>query len=346
MEQAKSSRLVFVVGMHRSGTSAACAALDACGVSFGQELLDPMQGVNEAGFWEASEVVAINEALLDAAGTCWYAAGAPAERFDWTAAAFAPQRARIERFLQTLTASAAIVAVKDPRLCLTLPLWLRCAADLDLEVGACVVLRSPLAVARSLQSRDNFPLGYGLRLLTYYLRSLVPHLPAHTAYVHYEALLKEPVVQMTALAQTLALPLACERGASALNTRLQHQCVEDQTLSLQGWRGEPALVEALQESIEQRYPVAGVLASLADNLVLRGQELQRIGDAHSHALETVAQKDADIARVGDELSELHGLYAQSLAEIARRDRWKRPFRALRRLLAGAKAPEHVETMKR
>ena len=35
--------LLFLIGLHRSGTSALCAALHACGASFGQHLLEPME---------------------------------------------------------------------------------------------------------------------------------------------------------------------------------------------------------------------------------------------------------------------------------------------------------------
>ncbi len=55
----RESGVLFVVGMHRSGTSALCAALAARGVSFGSDLLGPMAGVNDEGFWEDAGVVAI-----------------------------------------------------------------------------------------------------------------------------------------------------------------------------------------------------------------------------------------------------------------------------------------------
>jgi hypothetical protein len=47
-----SRQLLIVAGMHRSGTSALCAALESVGASFGSELLEPMEGVNAEGFWE------------------------------------------------------------------------------------------------------------------------------------------------------------------------------------------------------------------------------------------------------------------------------------------------------
>jgi hypothetical protein len=65
------SLIHFVVGMHRSGTSALCAALAACGVSFGNRLLDAMAGVNDEGFWEDATVVSITEQLLALLDSRW-----------------------------------------------------------------------------------------------------------------------------------------------------------------------------------------------------------------------------------------------------------------------------------
>ncbi len=349
MEQGKSSRLMFVVGMHRSGTSAACAALNACGVSFGADLLEPMQGVNEAGFWEATEVVAINEELLNLAGHRWYSAHSELLAVDWLGEQFLPLRQRISSFLQALTAGAEIAAVKDPRLCLTLPLWLLCAQDTGARVSVCVVSRSPLAVAHSLQSRDAFPLGYGLRLLLIYLQALIAHLPEDTAYLSYEAMLADPVAGMEELADSLSLPLVVEQSRSAVLPSLQRQSNHEDTLSLQGWRGERAELQALQFHIEKTYGIDDTMVAAVESLVHRGHELQRIGDAHSCALQTIADKDGDIERIGLELRELHlhhakvaADYTQALAEIARRDRWKRPFRALRSRLKRGQDTEHVE----
>ena len=80
MPTSEARKLLFVVGMHRSGTSALCAALQGCGASFGDNLLAPMAGVNADGFWEEfrQRVRAINpEAYI--VGEIW------AEAPDWLA---------------------------------------------------------------------------------------------------------------------------------------------------------------------------------------------------------------------------------------------------------------------
>ncbi len=52
MRVSGSQSLLIVTGMHRSGTSALCAALAACGVSFGDRLIGAIAGVNDEGFWK------------------------------------------------------------------------------------------------------------------------------------------------------------------------------------------------------------------------------------------------------------------------------------------------------
>ena len=72
------------------------------------------------------------------------------------------QRAR--QILQDMDSHRPWV-MKDPRLCLLLPLWLPL-----LEVPVCVhVVRHPLATARSLEKRDGFPLHFGMTLWEQYI---------------------------------------------------------------------------------------------------------------------------------------------------------------------------------
>ena len=46
------SIIIAVLGMHRSGTSAVARGLKALGVDLGENLMPPVEGNNEKGFWE------------------------------------------------------------------------------------------------------------------------------------------------------------------------------------------------------------------------------------------------------------------------------------------------------
>src|SRR5574340_381926 len=64
-------RIIVVLGMHRSGTSAITRGLKALGVSLGEHLLEPATDNNEKGFWEDRNVNSLNIALLKELGHDW-----------------------------------------------------------------------------------------------------------------------------------------------------------------------------------------------------------------------------------------------------------------------------------
>ena len=61
---------IFVLGMHRSGTSAVTRVLNLLGAELGEPLM-PSSKDNPAGFWEHMEAVDIHETLLAELGMSW-----------------------------------------------------------------------------------------------------------------------------------------------------------------------------------------------------------------------------------------------------------------------------------
>ena len=306
--------VLLVVGMHRSGTSALCAGLRACGASFGDRLLDPLAGVNDEGFWEDADVVECNERLLAAAGGSWYAPGDAVLRGDWPAAGLADFRADAQRILgRGFGSPDSLWAIKDPRFCLTLPLWLQACEATGLQPRVCYISRAPREVAGSLLRRDGFPEAYGLRLDLAYRQSVMAALPVETLRVDFPALLASPLSVLARLSE--ALPLAVDEAALARAVRsdLRHQQVETGgSLLSRADIGAEELAD-LAALIDQQYPLQSALQGILDGLVARGRELSAIGESHTRALETIAAKDADIGRLAAELEE-------ALAVIAGKDR--------------------------
>jgi hypothetical protein len=62
---------IFVLGMHRSGTSAVAGVLARLGFSLGTELVPAQSRVNDAGFFEDKAVLEFHESLLAALGRAW-----------------------------------------------------------------------------------------------------------------------------------------------------------------------------------------------------------------------------------------------------------------------------------
>ena len=114
---------IFVLGMHRSGTSALTRVLSLLGVSLPRHVLPPGPG-NEAGHWEPEPAGALNDQVLAAAGASLDGlTGPPKAWFATTAAeAFvAPMQALIRDEFP----GASFFVFKDPRSALVFPLWRR-----------------------------------------------------------------------------------------------------------------------------------------------------------------------------------------------------------------------------
>ena len=76
---------VFVLGMHRSGTSAVARAVSLLGFSLGDQAdLIPPGPDNPRGFWESKSLVVLNDELLSALGGSWDAPPSPSP--GWTPA--------------------------------------------------------------------------------------------------------------------------------------------------------------------------------------------------------------------------------------------------------------------
>ena len=180
---------VFILGMHRSGTSALARLLNLIGLYFGGENVSTGRSTeNEKGFWERRDVRQLNDAILFATATDWDAVSkldvdglSASDRAGYTSAA--------ADVVMNLDAHRPWF-VKEPRLCLLFPIW-RDA----LETPVCIhIHRNPLEVAKSLRKRNDIPIPVGLALWeTYNIRALqASHgLPRHI--LSYEQLLQKPI---------------------------------------------------------------------------------------------------------------------------------------------------------
>jgi hypothetical protein len=155
---------VVVLGMHRSGTSALARLLNLAGCDFGPaEAAMPANVDNPLGFWERQDVYELHEWVLATSGATWDRPLA----FD---PAGLPTSVR-EEFQER---AALIVAsfsgrsswfIKDPRMCVTLPLWRPLLAR-----PVCVhIVRHPLEVAASLAARNGLPIDVGLALWEFHV---------------------------------------------------------------------------------------------------------------------------------------------------------------------------------
>ena len=143
------SSVLFIVGMHRSGTSFLGECCGALGWTIPRDAGGPAAD-NPRGHFEPQAVVALNDALLAETGAIWQRIAPPTLP--------APDPAvlsRLDAAIATSFGDADRIVVKDPRLSLTLPLWRAWADTRGAKAVVVIALRDPREVAHSLDRRDG-----------------------------------------------------------------------------------------------------------------------------------------------------------------------------------------------
>jgi hypothetical protein len=183
---------VFVLGMHRSGTSAATRLINLLGLGApAQEDLLPPDSSNPKGYWESSSLVAFNDKLLEAMGSdmlCPVEFG-PDWEHDPRLDSLYPEAVKL--FARVFPAPPWVF--KDPRNCLTFAFWVQALA---IEPVVVLMLRNPCECAASYRDhwgeRDGIP--YLFALWERYLRQALRHIEGRPVLVtSYDDLMASPV---------------------------------------------------------------------------------------------------------------------------------------------------------
>jgi hypothetical protein len=168
MEALKMRNVILVLGMHRSGTSAAAGILVKLGGAQPKTLM-PAEGGNERGYFESQALMTFHDELLASAGSSWtdWRQFNPAWYRSPTAAAF---RKRAKQLFKEEFDGEPLVVLKDPRVCRFAPFWLEVLAGTKARARVVIPVRAPLEVAFSMRKRFGFSLAIGALL---WLRHIV-----------------------------------------------------------------------------------------------------------------------------------------------------------------------------
>lgn len=206
-------KIIVVLGMHRSGTSALTRGLETLGVSLGENLMPPAEGNNNKGFWEDLEIVALNDALLAQLGMNWHSLGSLHSSHDWAALLEGPLAARAEQYLSEQTGRFALFGIKDPRMSRLLPFWKGIFRRCAIEPTFLICSRDPLSVAKSLARRDGFPKGKSYYLwVEHLLCGLLETQGFQTCVVSFDRLLSGPTEELRRIATGMGLPAPENQG--------------------------------------------------------------------------------------------------------------------------------------
>ncbi len=225
----KKKRIIAVIGVQRSGTSAITKGLQVLGVNlggfYGQDVVGPD---NEKGYFEDLEISLADVSMLNSIGYTWDNPVLPVfdDNVEQVLSAFYPIAANI---VQRRFESTNLFGFKDPLIARLLPLWNEIFKDVGAEVSYIIACRNPLSVAKSMEKRDGFDIVKGCYIwLGAVTASLMHSAGYNRIVVDYDELMKDPEKQLRRTAERLNLkfdagsPEFIEYKESFLSESLRH----------------------------------------------------------------------------------------------------------------------------
>lgn len=225
----KKKRIIAVIGVQRSGTSAITKGLQVLGVNlggfYGQDVVGPD---NEKGYFEDMEISLADVSMLNSIGYTWDNPVLPVfdDNTKQVLSSFYPIAANI---LQRRFESTNLFGFKDPLISRLLPFWNEVFKNAGAEVSYIIACRNPLSVAKSMEKRDGFDIVKGCYIwLGYITASLIHSAGYNRIVVDYDELMKDPEKQLRRTAEGLNLkfdagsPEFIEYKESFLSESLRH----------------------------------------------------------------------------------------------------------------------------
>lgn len=347
-------RIIAVLGMHRSGTSAIARSLKALGVDLGDNLFGPIAGDNDKGFWEDADLQKFNERLLAKLGSGWNRIS-PIDAGRLVQDEFKSERFEASTLLERKFADAPVFGFKDPRTSVLLPFWRCIFDDLGVDHQYIIALRNPLEVAESLRKRDRLELSHALALWLKYSWASIEHSAGQRRIcVSYAGMLADPAAELARIATAFDLsvpsrtsPAFTEFATDFLSPDLRRNRISVRELeraasvpkiakelfaAMAAWSElpageEPALPPRLGRQIEAFWAGSRQVLELSDLFFARGLADEKrivLAERRNDELESQlaalkqakASVDASLKGAWDELGPLRDKYAAAGSRIA------------------------------
>ena len=269
------SKLVVVLGMHRSGTSVITKALECVGVELGNNLMEAAIGDNDLGFFEDLEIVDFNDQLLAECNKNWYSSEI-IQNYDVENLIRRGYLIRAVEMMRRKLNNKKCFGYKDPRTAKLLPFWSKVYEAANFDTYFILALRNPLNVIRSLQQRDGIECEHAYYLWADYITSSLAFLKNKKFIaIDYDNLLNDPRKVISQISEFLDMQL----NLSALNI-YEQQIIKK---SLRHWSftdSDLALDHCAPQIVNNIYSITKTLAShvhsadLIDLKVLEGFRLE------------------------------------------------------------------------
>lgn len=300
-------RLIVVLGMHRSGTSAITKSLELLGVGLGDDLY-PAESCNPKGFWENQECIEINNKLLGHLGSAYDRLGFAWDEIQTDSQVSELKLMAIQLISRNLIENNGIWGFKDPRTCRLLGFWNEVFSALECEVNFVIAVRNPASVAASLATRDGIPPE---KIYFLWLQHVLPSISftkvIRRIVVDYDELLANPYSQIARISAKLGLPLPDRQ--SPLVRDYENNFLESDLRHTSFTEAELALDSRASKMVAATYNLLHRLAKDQDSL-----ESPRIQDA----LDDLNARLRDVSPAFDYINHLEDERLGLLKKVAER----------------------------
>jgi len=214
---------IFVLGMHRSGTSALTGVLNLLGFDLGRTMMTIDTSQNSKGFFENFHVHRINEKIFKENNYSWDSFF-PFPLKEINQEKYNQYKEEIKSVIKSEFANNhEKIAIKDPRICLLFPIWKEAMIELGWNIYTISIIRHPIDVAKSLKKRNNFSHEKSFLIqLNYLFNAEFNSRDNKRSYLLYQSLLSEPVQILEKLNQQLGLPLFENTDTSKIEDFLEN----------------------------------------------------------------------------------------------------------------------------
>lgn len=328
----KNSKLIVVLGMHRSGTSVITRGLQVLGVNLGDRFLPP-KGDNQKGFWEDSDINAINIEMLNAVGSDWHHLAA-IEAKDIEILRNKGYFLRAVKMLHEKVGDAPTFAFKDPRVAKLMPFWQEVFSHCQFDVSIVMAIRHPLSVAKSLAARNGFDAEKSYLLwLGHVITSLTCCVGNKRVLVDYDRLMQSPDGELTRIAKCIDLKID-PAELQSYKTEFLDQGLRHTVYDLNDLLSDEHCPSIVREIYIALLDVASDKARLEDvalqNKIAHWSDeyerlkpplllIDRLFTQKAAAMHAVAERDGQITNLNQVMAERDGQIASLNQVVAERD---------------------------
>jgi tetratricopeptide (TPR) repeat protein len=190
---------MVILGTHRSGTSALMGALRLCGVNIGSHWLENL--------YEHPAIVTLHDEMLSHLNSVWDQTFLLGANW-WTEKKVELYRDKIIEIIRTDFKDADWWGIKDPRMCVLIPLWLDIFKELSITPYFVISVRNPYEIAKSHERRDHFSLEKSIFIWMEHLLSAEYYTREYPrVFSKYTHLIANPMEAISHIMMTLKIQL-------------------------------------------------------------------------------------------------------------------------------------------